>query len=64
MATNKTPATASPDLRRAAHNWRETQKEMIAANGDTALKASAEHRRASRKLAAVVDQDLRNGDPV
>lgn len=52
---------ATPDLRRAAHDWRRTQKDMIGADGHQAKKASEEHRRASRKLAAVVDYDMRVG---
>jgi len=55
--TGETPT----DLRRAAHNWRQTQKNLIAAQGTTAVAASEEHRRASRKLAAVVDYDMRTG---
>jgi uncharacterized protein YjiS (DUF1127 family) len=61
MASNKSPAETSPALRRAAHTWREKQKTLIAASGDTAVQASAEYRRASRKLAAVVDHDMRSG---
>jgi len=52
---------APPDLRRAAHDWRRTQKDMIGADGASSKKASEEHRRASRKLAAVVDYDMRTG---
>jgi len=52
---------ASASLRRAAHNWRQTQKEMQGADGAKAVEASANHRRASRKLAQVVDYDMRTG---
>lgn len=45
----------------SAFDWRKTQKDLIAADGDRAIAASSAHKRASRKLSEAVDIAAQKG---